>query len=272
MQKFYRMSLVVALAAGLLLGVRAQEAARELTLSDAIALALAHNPALLNAQGQAAAAHAQVNKSRSAELPHAQLSTSDTYTTPVPTFQITPLAPPIALAQQQCLDCQSGSERGHLFRRALAALVRQATDNAHAVEATNARTSQEVAFNAEHAFSTCSPRSVPLSWRRTIAGHRASAPERRAGPVRSGAAPRFDVLRAQVDVETAQQGVVQADANIQVAQAALLEALGLHDQTFIAADPGLDPNAPIAPLDALLQQARTGRPSCAHSAGSIRLR
>ena len=74
------------------------------------------------------------------------------------------------------------------------------------------------------------------------------------------AAAQFDVLRADVQVEEAQQEVIQAVGNIQAAQAALVQALGVNEGVFIAVGATTPTVAPLPTLEKLQQQAAAMRP------------
>jgi outer membrane protein TolC len=260
MQTFRRMSIAVALTGCLLTSAWAATPPRELTVTDAIALALQHNPALHAAHGKADAASAQISQARAAQQPQIQLSSGDTYVTPVPSVQLAPNAPSLTLGLNNTWVTTMSAKQVLYSGGRLSALVRQATDAAHAVDATNARTRQEVAYNAASTFLTLltaqRAKGVAQQALDTAQDHLKIAQAR----LDARAAPRFDVLRAQVDVATAQQNVVQADADIEVAQAALQDALGVDVPTFIAMDPNFVTTTPTSPIDVLMKQANSGRP------------
>jgi outer membrane protein TolC len=115
--------------------------------------------------------------------------------------------------------------------------VRQAGDSAEAARASRLRARQLVAFGAERAFrlllATQGETDVAAQNLAAVEDHLRVAGERFA----ARAAARFDVLRAEVQVEEARQEVIRAAGNIQVARALLLQALGLAAGDYRALPP-----------------------------------
>ena len=141
----------------------------------------------------------------------------------------------------------------------LQAQVRQASDLAHAADATRQRTRQQVVYQATRAFQTL----VAAQRQRGVAQQSLEAANAHLHDsqlrVEARAAAQFDVLRAQVDVDTAHQQVISADTDLQVAQDALLQALGLQNGNYTANETPPTVSA-LPPLDQILSQAYTNRP------------
>jgi outer membrane protein TolC len=74
------------------------------------------------------------------------------------------------------------------------------------------------------------------------------------------AAPKYDVLRAEVGVEEARQEAVRAESAIAMAHAALLRALGVTEGRFTAAEVDAPVVTELPVLDQLLATAQAVRP------------
>jgi OMF family outer membrane factor len=232
-----------------------------LTLDAAVQLALAHNGTLTQETGrvQESVAHTQeVGAPRNFQL---KLHSEYSVLNKVPTIAVAPGTPPISLGNRETLVNVLTAQQVIFSGGRLSALVQQATDLAHAEEATAQRTRQQVIFQAERAYwQLLAAQRERLVAQQALATAQAQWHDAQVR-FTAGTAAQFDVLRAQVDIDTAQQQLISADNAMTVAQAALLQALGLADGEYYAAD-GLATVASgtLPDLPTLLEQAYTRRP------------
>ena len=258
----------IAMGVSILLGVScatlavAQDAQKPvlLTRDEAVALALQHNPALREDSERTAAARATTDLVRSAE--QLQFNVNSRYSTvnEVPTISIVPSIPPIALADKTVLTTNFSAQQVIYSGGRLPAQVRQAQNIAQAVEVNNQRTRQRVAFVAESTFyqyyAALRDQNVAQQALADAESHLKVAQAR----YDARAVPQFDVLHAEVQVQEAQQNLIQAQSGIEIAHAALLQALGLPAGSFTTSDADLEVPATMPNRDEQLQQARTQRP------------
>ena len=75
----------------------------------------------------------------------------------------------------------------------------------------------------------------------------------------AGAAAHYDVLRAQLDVDSAQRQETTADADIKIAREALVQAMGLTEGDYAAVEVE-PPILNIAPVEEFVKKAYANRP------------
>ncbi|MHB9133724.1 MAG: TolC family protein [Armatimonadota bacterium] len=246
------------------LSTPAQQAAptppNPLTLAQAVALALENNPALREAQGRISSAQASVSEAESAQGIHVRLDTRYTALSTLPEIRVSTLAPPITLGEKNTLVADLAASKVIFSGGRLAAISALAANSARATETISERTRQVVVYQAERSFLLllAAQRNCEVA-RQTLKDAEDHLKDARAR-LEARTVARYDVLRAEVQVQEAQQGVIQADTSIQTAQAALLQALGLREGQFSAQEDGLPIPVKMPSLDALLQRADTDRP------------
>ena len=242
------------------LATPAQQDTTALTLRQAVRLALQHNPALREAMGKGEAAQAGIQAARAALLPQVLLSSGVSNTSKVTDIAVLPDHPGVVLGYYNTWLNNLSAQQVIYSGGRLKALLRQATDEARAVEADNERTRQVVAYNAERAFllllTAQQEQVVAQDALNAAQDHLKVAQSRLA----ERAAPKYDVLRAEVEEQASEQDLVGATTDIQTAQASLQQALGGDEHNYRAVDPGLNLAAAPPPLDDELQHAKLQRP------------
>ena len=232
-----------------------------LTIDQAVALALKQNPALREATARAQEAAAGVQRAKAPEQP--QVRATGAYDTAnfVPSFQLAPPpAPPFPLGLKTTWLADLNAEQVIFSNGRLQALVRQATNNARAVQVSNERTQQQVVYQTERAFYML----VAAQRERAVAAQAVVTAEEhlRVADASFAAATvaHFDVLRAQVQVEEARQQLIGAESDITIARAGLLQAMGQQDGNFTAIEPPTTSLPVPPPLANLLGRAHLQRP------------
>ncbi len=230
-----------------------------LTLHDAIALALRNNPQLCGVSGANVSAQARIDAAKAAEGIQVHLASTYSYTTAIPTFQLEPGAPAVPLEPASTLLSTLSAQQVVYSGGRLQALVREATDQATATAANGARTRQTVIYQTERTFELLvaaqQEHVVAVQTLTTAQAHLHDAQVR----YQAGAAARYDVLRAQLDVDSASRQESTADADIKIARDALVQAIGLPqgDYTAVEVEP---PILNIAPVETFIQEAYAHRP------------
>lgn len=229
-----------------------------LTLVEAVDLALRHNPALAGAAGRESAAWAALERTGSERWPQLRLDSRLAHVSEVSVIQM-PGASPVPLAEEDTWVTAATLQQQLFTGGRLSALVRQAGRGAEAARAARLRARQGVAFAAERAFLLllAAQEETGVAAKNLVAAesHLKVANERFAARV----AARFDVLRAEVQVEEARQEAIRADGSLLAAHALLLQALGLESGEYAAVPPAGSPPA-RPPLGSLLADARRLRP------------
>ncbi len=249
-----------------LLGIAVTAAAdpsapRTITLPEAVAMALRNNPALGFADHDAAAALAAVDRAQAEHKIQLRFDSRYTHLSEVPSMSAGP-AGSVTLGDKDTWLMDLAAQKILYSGGRLEALVQQAASAARAVEAGRERTRQMVAWGAERAFRLLAAaqqeRESAQKSLDAAADHLRMAQSR----FEARAAARFDVIMAEVQVAQARQEVIRAGSGIEVTGAAFLQALGLPDGEFIAAD--ATPPTGLRPLiEDLLAQAILQRPELA---------
>lgn len=232
-----------------------------LTLQEAVGIALRSNPSLGAAEGRESAAWAGVDRSGAERWPQLRLDSKVARVSEVSVIDFPGIAP-VALAEEDTWVTTATLQQSLYTGGRVSSLVRQAGSGARAARAARQRAMQAVAFAAERAFLLllAAQEEVGVAATNLAAAesHLKVANERLA----ARAAARFDVLRAEVQVEEGRQEVIRADGGRLAAHALLLQALGLADGDYRALAPAPPPpGAPGRPaLADLLADARRLRP------------
>lgn len=260
MRNIHRLIILSMLLLAGALWASAQQDAVTLTLPQAVRLALQYNPSLREATGKDAAARAGIQQARAGMLPQIAVATGVSNVSSVPDITVLPGHPGVVLGYYNTWLNNLSAQQVLYAGGRLKALLRQATDEARAVAANNERTRQVVAYNAERAFFllyTAQQEEVVADDALHAAQDHLKVAQSR---LNERAAPKYDVLRAEVEVQNTQQDLVGAQTDIQTAQAGLQQALGGDAKEYRASDPGFDLAAPSPVLDEALQRANRQRP------------
>lgn len=250
----------VALAAA---GARA-EAPAALTLPAAIAEGARNHPLVQMSAAQAASAQALVYAARGALGPRVTVTARHFRTGPIPSFEVeTPDGPQTVTVGSP--QTTTGS-LGLLLPLDWSGQLRTAADaqalQALAAEAAHDRVLQDVALLVEVQFLTALRAQALLG----VAEASLAADEEHLRVARArfgaGAAPEFDVLRAEVEVADGQQAKVAAQAAVQSAYAALNRALGRPVEGALTLAPAASDAAMRLPEDSA---ARARRPELAEA-------
>lgn len=242
------------------LAISAQEPApTTLTLSQAIATALEHNPTLRQAAETTAASRAAADRARAPQQVQVGANSRYVHLGEVNTVTLGTLGT-MSLGEPDTLTTALTAQKVIYSGGRLEGIQRQAESGARAQEVSQARVRQAVAFETERTFLT-----LLTAQRQTEVAHQAQQTAEQQLAVaqagfEAGIAARYDVLHAEVLVEETRQGVIGAQAAVETAQAALARALGVDSGTLVANDEGItEPAAPPA-LDELVKTAQQQRP------------
>lgn len=264
-------SLVVAMLLAAGLGPDAGEAARAVTLDQALALAAAHSPVLKAARHDVQAAEAQHTIATSAFLPRIEISESFTNTNnPSQAF---------ATLLNQGRFTQAGFDIATLNRPGAVENYRSAVNVVQPLfnggrERLGARIAsigqaasqeqyegarQRVTFAVTRAYHDLvmakAVRAVALETVQ-IAEADLKQIQARFG---SGAAVKSDLLQAQVRLASVREEAIRAEQAVRIAKTALRHAIGL-DEEVDAAETLIAAAAPVGELEAALAAAREFRP------------
>lgn len=222
-----------------------------LTFEDAIRLALQRNPGLRAAQENRQRAQDRVGEARASALPQVSASGSYTIQGPVTSFEIpgengttesitlNPRATSRGLLSASLDTDLWGRQRS---QRRIAQFGVRAADRV--VD----REENDLVFDVQSAYLE-TLRSQALV--RVSADAVAAAGEQlrvAQAQFRAGVVPEFDVLRANVQVENLRQNQIAAENRERVAEAGLIEVLGIEPTTRLELTP-LVPPVPTAHLE-----------------------
>lgn len=230
-----------------------------LTLAEAVALALRSNPVLAAAEGRESGSWAAQDRVAAERWPQLQLESRLGHVSEVPATEI-PGRDPVPLAERDTWVTSATLRQLVYAGGRVSAQVRQTGQTAEAVRATRLRARQQVAFGAERAFrillATQGEVDVAAQSLAAAEDHLRIAGERYS----ARAAARFDVLRAEVQVEESRLEAIRADGNLLVARASLLQALGLAAGEYRALPPPTTPGVARPGVDELVAAAFRERP------------
>ncbi|HEY5999262.1 MAG TPA: TolC family protein, partial [bacterium] len=221
-----------------------------------------NNAALAAAGAREDAAWAARDRAGSERWPQLRLDSRVSHVSEVPEIQLPlPGLGPMTLAEPDTWVTTATLQQTVFTGGRLRAQVRQAGEGAEGARAARQRARQSVAFAAERAFlgllAAQEESGVAAKTLAAAESHLRVANERLA----ARAAARFDVLRAEVQVEEARQDAIRADGALLSARALLLQALGLETGEFDAVAPARPPAGGARPdLGLLLDEGRRLRP------------
>jgi outer membrane protein TolC len=251
--------IVILLAVFVAAMVFAEDAPVPLTLPEALAQAQAYNPALREAAERVNQAEATHARSLAAQRPQVRLDSRYAVTNGVAELGPPLIPATVTLGSRDIWITTLGATQVLYSGGRLQNLARQTADAGRAVDAQARRARQQVAFDTERAFlllfASQQEREVARQALEAATAHLKDAQAR----LDARAAPKFDVLRAQVGVEEARQDVVRADTGITTAHAGLLRALGMATGQYVAI---MDLVAPPVPpvVDEVIARALADRP------------
>jgi len=247
----------------------APAAAQPLGLDQAIATALQFNPRVAQAEQDLSAAQALVTQVRAGSSVVTDLEVVNTHVNKVASFVLPVPAPPpqyvsyetISLGRSQQTQATLTVAKPLYTGGKIPAAVRQSRAGASAVSEGLRRTLQTVVSDVKQAYYGV-----------LLAADLVKVAEQTAATVRehlrlaqahfeAGTAPRFDVLRAETQVADSEQVVIQARNGLNLARAALDNAMGLpQGQQYELKTSFAPPQGEVAPLETLVEQAHAARP------------
>ena len=250
----------------------AQAAPEPLSLDQAIATAIQYNPRVIQSEADLKAARALVTQTRAANSATANLQIVRTHVSDVATFVLPVAAPPpqfvtfetISLGRAQNTQGTLTIAKPLYTGGKIEAAVRQSRAGERAAGEGVRRTLQSLVTDVKQAYYT-----VLLTADLVKVAEQADAAAREhlrlaQAHFDAGTAPRFDVLRAEALVASTEQAVIQARNGLNLARAALNNAMGVaQDREFQLASTYTPPQPETALLQALVDQALKGRPEIA---------
>lgn len=258
-------------------------AGRPLTLGEAVTLALRQNLQVLQAALQVAVARAQLQQAEAGPQPRVNGQASYTNAT-VP--QPPPLAGTISIPSMGITNASftagltsQASGQTYLFNlnisyplytgNALEDQIAIARANVRGAEAAFTATAAQVVLSVRQAYY-----NLQLQQGTVDAAQRAVDAARENvrvadARVRAGAAPKFDLLQAQVQLAQSQQALTRAKTGAVQGQQTLASLLNVPLSTTTAPATPLGLEAPPADLDALIPQALRTRPELAQAQANV---
>jgi outer membrane protein len=207
----------------------------ELTIRDAIAIALRNNPTVAIAQQDVRAAAGGVMQAASALMPHAQADVQRTTPVDLPpfSFQARGSTWQTTFTVSWLLYSWGAARNGYRAARSLTA----------AAEQTYTRTDEQIAYNVRQNYYAVLTARAGVDVQQEVLN---SAQENlRVARLRyeAGVAPQYDVLAAEARVASVQQELVAAQGRLDVAWAALAQVLGvpIPPGTVVATPPAATP-------------------------------
>ncbi|HEY3297072.1 MAG TPA: TolC family protein [Armatimonadota bacterium] len=237
---------------------------QELTIDQAVLLALKNNSAVKIAEAEVRAARARVTGSRSYEYPEVSGSMQYEHLTKVPSFEIPALAPGVP-AQPLTLTPKDNTVGAITARQAIYTGGRVSGNISRAEALYDAALSRlgvsraETALRTRQAFySVLLNRALVSSSRQNLDAAQKQLVDAQA-KYDAGTAAQFDVLRAQTQVSNAEQILTQNLNRVQISMVALNRVMWTPlDGTFTLIEPGLA-SIPTNPLTSLVTDAENQR-------------
>jgi outer membrane protein len=206
----------------------------ELSLPQAVAYAQAHSPSLAEAQSRLQGGWAAVARATAPRRTLLKVEARQTHVSEVSSFTIIPGWTPVTLGANNTTHTLLGVQRVLYSGGRLEGALLQATTSAQAAEVSVIRLRQQVTFDATRAFltlvATQHEAEVTRQALQTAETQCANATSR----YKSGAAARFDVMRAEVQVEEARLEEMRASDSCAAAQASLVRVLGQEEGDYRA--------------------------------------
>lgn len=253
----------------LVTGALAQDVPSTLTETQAVQIALQHQPLLRAAQAEAGMASERVRQARAEAAIQVSGNALATLST-MPNVLATPGMPSALLTSQ---DRSSVDVNGMLMYPLYTGGRIQSTISAAKLTASAAQqqvtlTRTQIAFAARIRFA---------EWQQALAMQIVASDVVTAQKESTlvtqqlfdvGKVPRFDLLRAQAAQASAQQKIADAQADVIAARAQFAQALGVSDATF-PAKPAMDDTLPAPPTNTLVTAMAT-RPDLAAAQQTIK--
>ena len=222
-----------------------QAAASGLTRSEAVDEAVARNPAIAAAREQVEQARARVNEALAFPDPSFQANLEQ---------QESWVKPKSAMQRDYGLNLTLPfPDKFHLRGEA-------ARGDLHAAESSLAKLQQQIssqAFEAYDALLVALKHQEDLRQGLTLSQDFLKRTEAR---FEAGTVPRFDVIKAKVDVAQAQNDLIANERAIAVARAGLNRLLGRNQGAPLDVTDPLEPPPPVPAIDELAKLAESSRP------------
>ena len=244
-----------------LLPPASKEGLMDLTLNEAVARALRHNPQALMTVEEVAAREAQAGQARSQRLP--QLRAGATYNY-VEGFKDDILQVPLV---GRLLPLDSLRPEPHSFTTQVSlqqtlyaggqiqAAIRASEYLAQSQQWQREAALQDLAFETRQAFHNVQLAEALVQ----VAAERAAAYERHLSDARAllreGAGVRLDVLRAETELRARQTELLSAETAREIARLHLLRQMGLPQDTAFTVGGHLEHSPATQPLDEAIAQA-----------------
>ena len=238
-----------------------------LTLEEAIAQALAHNPQLAASTQAVGVAAARVGQAKAQDRFNLTANYRDTFQGPTVSFTV-PDPSTGELVTADVVPDRTSSYSVNLRKTLwaggrLKASQRLARRGMDASRQELRSTRQEVVLQVTEAYlgilKTQELREVARQTVTQAQNHRRTA----QAHFEAGTAPRFDVLRAEVEVANAEERRLTAENGVELAKAALNNVLGQDPNRPIEATPVTPEITPAPELSSVLAQAMGNRPELA---------
>jgi outer membrane protein TolC len=242
------------------------------TLPAALDYAQMHNPDLQTAEAQLVEGHEAEGEVFAHFLPNLTALGGYTYISNVPEMEVNmemqplPIAPPIAIHKKFPLGAHDNTRLEVDFSQLLfasgqvyysyRAVSDQLEAGEHRVDAIRLRVSQ---MTAEAFLGVLMTQSVAQAQREALATSQAHLTQV-THRYDAGAATRFELLRAQVDVANLEPQVTEADKNVETARTGLRRAMGLGSDAPLHVTGDLETTPTPVDENAALERAQQTRP------------
>jgi TolC family type I secretion outer membrane protein len=227
-------------------------AATRLTLRDCLDKALANQPAIRSARESVNAGQGRVTQARSPYLPQVQASTgyTESHSLGGALGESSTKSYATTLSVNQVIY-DFGKTGSNLDA---------ARFGARSAETEVDRVVQEVVLNVKQAYYSLLQADKLLKVSQQTLVQTESHLRKAEAFFRAGSKPRFDVTRAEVDVNNARLGLINARNNVRLRTIALYNAMGTAPGGDIETEDTLSPPAAIPSLDEVQEEALRNRP------------
>lgn len=256
-----RFPVVLVLAAALLTVNGPVSGQEQMPLSQCIDTALKNNPLIRSATGAAIAADKRILQSSAAYYPQIQGSTGYSENHSLGAFgnSVTKGYSTTLSVNQLLYDF--GRTRGAY---AAAAAGFQSAENERT------RVVQEVVLNVKQAyFSLLQAQKLVMVAQKTLEQGESHLKQAQAF-FTAGAKPRFDVTRAEVEVNNAKLGLLNAQNDLRLAMISLNNAMGIDPSTQLVIEDSPVSTATVPTLEDAQKEALTKRPEMAKADADVR--
>lgn len=240
---------------------------RPLTLNEAIALALQHQPDLSLAGAGVVSAAGRTKQAASGLLPAINVSAQYSKSGPAPEIS-TPLGGSTTTNTNSYSTSISGQQLLFDFGRT-SAEVSQARRQEESARQSLAQTREDVINQVKQAYYTLLQNQQLVEvQRRNVADQQAHLELTRAR-FHAGVAPRADVVRAETSVATAILSLATAENNAATALVNLNLAMGVDVRTPTQVEETTEPPPALPPLEQIVEQALSNRPAVRQSRADL---